>query len=88
MNNNNKQTKGSIGVGIVIGIAFIFAAIGMSLNFPPPFSYSLWLVPLLYLGLLIYFFKSGKKFTGIGMLIILGIALLLTAACFGLMYQL
>lgn len=86
MNNSNKdnQSKGNLGIGIAIGIIFGIIEIGILISFPTVSSYLVWILLLVYLGLIIYFFKSEKKYTGIGMLIIFGFALFLTAACFGL----
>jgi hypothetical protein len=84
MTNKDKQSKGNVGIGIVIGIAIGMMEIGILANFPLAWSYIVWLPLLVYLGFIVYFFKSGKKFTAIGMLIIFGFALFLTAACFGL----
>jgi hypothetical protein len=86
MNNINKdnQSKGNLGIGISIGIIFSIIEIGILVSFPTVSSYLVWLLLLFYLGFIVYFFKNGKKFTAIGMLIIFGFALFLTAACFGL----
>jgi len=71
--------EGSIwaGIGIGVGIYLLTFFIGM-LN-PQLFIAG----PIVHLLAIVFFFAKGKKFTGIGLLILAGIMILLVSACFG-----
>ncbi|MBS4173058.1 hypothetical protein [Bacillus sp. FJAT-49736] len=88
-NTNPSSPKGEgsiwagIGFGLVIYIVtFLFGtAIGQT-------SFLIFTGPILHLVAMIVFFAIGKKFTGIGLLILAGIIILLVSACFGIvLYQ-
>ncbi|NHM31196.1 hypothetical protein [Neobacillus terrae] len=80
-NNPDKKNEGNIGAGIAMGILIYILTVPVVLSFT-----SLWLLiiaPLIHIGAIIYFFAKGRRYTGIGLLLIAGFALLLVAACYG-----
>lgn len=94
------EDNGSLGAGI--GLAWAIAVVGTPLcvamtaslnaNFSTP-VFALWLLPyLLIIGLAIFQYRKGKPRTGLGLMLgllsIVAVALLLVAACFGMLSNL
>jgi hypothetical protein len=72
-----EEKKEMLGIWSGIGIGFLIQLVCAFTGF-------FFLGPLATIGLTIYAFVTGKKRFGQGLLIILGISILLIAACFGL----
>lgn len=87
-NNSSKEPsshkgEGSIwaGIGIGMGIYLAVFLIGTILHQQSVLFFA---GPIVHLIAMIVFLAIGKKFTGIGLLILAGIILLLISACFGI----
>ncbi|PKR85485.1 hypothetical protein [Heyndrickxia camelliae] len=74
------KEEGSIWAGIGIGIGIYLITFFIEMKFALLFFAG----PIVHLFAIIFFFAKGKKFTGIGLLILAGIMILLASACFGL----
>ncbi|MGV3466649.1 MAG: hypothetical protein ACO1OT_15340 [Heyndrickxia sp.] len=77
---SDSKGEGSIWAGIGIGIAIYLLTLLIGMMNPQLFFAG----PIVHLIAIITFFAKGKKFTGIGLLILAGIMILLVSACFGL----
>jgi uncharacterized membrane protein (UPF0136 family) len=80
--NKDKENKGSVWAGIGLGILIHLIPYLLSLAIEQ-FLFLFYLTPLVHIAAIVYFFVKGKKRTAIGLLILIGIAFLLVAACFG-----
>lgn len=76
------KDEGSVWKGIGLGILLYVVAYILDMV-AGIFVFSL-IAFLLHIAGIVYFFVKGKKYTGIGLLILGGITILLIAACFGI----
>jgi hypothetical protein len=81
--NPNPKNEGSIFAGVLIGLLIYIGAffIGTIVGLGP---FLLFGGPVVHLIAIIIFFSIGRKFTGIGLLILAGVVILLASACFGI----
>ncbi|MED1201645.1 hypothetical protein [Heyndrickxia acidicola] len=82
-NENDKRKEGSVWLGISIGFFIYLIMFIIVSQFPGMYRF-IFLAPLVHICAIIFAFIRKYKFTGIGLLIFAGIALLLIAACYGL----
>ncbi|KQL53914.1 hypothetical protein AN964_10660 [Heyndrickxia shackletonii] len=77
-----KNGEGSIwaGIGIGMGIYLVIYLIASIIQLE---TLLFFVGPIVHLITMIVFLAIGKRFTGIGLLILAGIILLLVSACFG-----
>lgn len=92
-----QEDQGSLGAGIglawaiaVVGTTFCAALMASLMGRHSDWVVSLWLLPyLLIIGLAVFLYRKGKPRTGqglmLGLLSIIAVAVLLVAACFGLL---
>jgi hypothetical protein len=92
-----QEDRGSLGAGIglawaiaVVGNTFCAALMASLLGRHGDWVVSLWLLPYLaIIGLAIFLYRKGKPRTGqglmLGLLSMIAVAVLLVAACFGLL---
>ncbi|WP_026694041.1 hypothetical protein [Peribacillus kribbensis] len=73
--------QGSVWAGIGIGVLIQFISFCAALS---GWIYFLLVGFILQIGVIVYFFMKKRKYTAIGLIILLGFALLVFAACFGL----